>query len=190
MRHPATGNTANVNQLSYEYDGQKYKVTLAAKPLSIGRSDEADHTLPTKLASRIHAQIIDREGTYWLEDLGSSNGTGLNGKILSQITQLKPGDVIKIGDVQITFEGDAPKPKGPPDHLIARIAFQPGQGMPAQEVLIRTRITVGRKPSNDLQIDVKAISSQHLEIVNRNGLYVLKDLASSNGTVVNGVQIK
>ena len=190
MRHPATGNTANVNQLSYEYEGQKYNVPLAEKPLSLGRSKEADHTLPTKLASRIHAQIISREGTYWLEDLGSSNGTGLNGKILSQMTQLKTGDVIRIGDVQIQFEGDAPKPKGPPDHLIARIAFQPGQGMPAQEVLIRSRITVGRKPNNDLQINVKAISSQHLEIVNRNGLYALKDLASSNGTVVNGVLVK
>ncbi|MHC4840662.1 MAG: FHA domain-containing protein [Planctomycetota bacterium] len=179
-----------MNRLTYEYDGKKYKVNLSAKPLSIGRSDEADHTLPTKLASRIHAQVINRDGNFWLEDLGSSNGTGLNGEILEDMAQLKPGDVIRIGDVQIKFEGDAPKPKGPPDHLIARVVYQPGKGHAAQEILIRKRVTIGRKPKNDLQIDSKAISSQHLEIENRNGLYVARDLASSNGTTVNDSPIK
>lgn len=179
-----------MNQLTYEYNDQKYIIPLSIKPVSIGRSDEADYTLPTKLASRIHVQIICRDGSYWLEDLGSANGTGLNGKVLENITQLNTGDVIKIGDIQMVFYGETALPKGPPDKLIARILFQPSKKSPAKEVLVRNRITVGRKPSNDLQINSKAVSSHHLEIENRNGLYVLRDLASSNGTTVNGQQTK
>src|SRR5688572_32940365 len=65
---------ASVNQLVYTFEGQTAKVPLSDKPVSFGRSDGADHRLPDKSASRIHAQFILREGRWCVEDLESANG--------------------------------------------------------------------------------------------------------------------
>lgn len=178
-----------MNRLIYETEGKPVEVALTDKPVSFGRSDEADHKLPTKLASRIHAQVFPREGGWWVEDLGSSNGTGLDGKKITRPTPLAPGNVVSIGDIELKFEGDAPRPKGPPDHLVARVMYSPGKGAKPVDTLIHQRITIGRKPENTLQIENKAISSQHCEIVNRGGAYILRDLGSSNGTFVNGRRV-
>lgn len=168
----------------YEHDGKRVEVALTGKPVSLGRGDEADHKLPTKAASRIHAQVFQREGAWHVEDLASSNGTILNGKVIERPTALRSGDVITIGEVKLSYEGAAPAPKGPPENLIARLLYQPEKGKPPVELIIRDRVTIGRKPDNDLQVDTKAISGHHCEVLNRQGAYVLRDLGSSNGTTV------
>jgi pSer/pThr/pTyr-binding forkhead associated (FHA) protein len=173
-----------VNRLSYSSEGKTVEVVLGTKPVSFGRSDEADHKLPTKLASRIHAQVFPRERGWWIEDLASSNGTLVNGNKILKPMPLAPGDVITVGDVALKFEGEPAAPKGPPDHLIARLVYQEDKGKPPLEVLIRDRVTIGRKPDNSLQIDNKAVSGNHCEIVNRDGVYTLRDLGSSNGTYI------
>lgn len=173
-----------VNRLVYETEGKQVEVPLTTRPVSFGRSDEADHQLPTKLASRIHAQVFPRERGWWVEDLASSNGTLVNGNKILKPMPLAPGDVITVGDVALKFEGEPAAPKGPPDHLIARLVYQEGKGKPPVEIIIRDRITVGRKPDNTLQIDNKAVSGHHCEIVNREGVYTMRDLGSSNGTFI------
>jgi pSer/pThr/pTyr-binding forkhead associated (FHA) protein len=174
-----------VNRLVYQFEGKQFEIALAARPVSFGRSDEADHKLPTKLASRIHAQVFPRERGWWVEDLASSNGTLVNGNRILKPIPLAPGDVITVGDVALKFEGEPPAPQGPPDHLVARVVYQPGKGKPPIETLIRDRVTIGRKPDNTLQIDDKAVSGHHCELVNRQGAYLMRDLGSSNGTFIN-----
>ncbi|MBX3460782.1 MAG: FHA domain-containing protein [Planctomycetes bacterium] len=173
-----------MNKLVYEHDGKRVEVPLSSKPVSLGRGDEADHKLPTKAASRIHAQVFLREGGWWLEDLASSNGTILNGKVIEKPTPLTPGDVITVGEVKLKYEGESAKPRGAPDNLLARLLYQPEKGKPPVELIVRDRVTIGRKPDNDLQIDTKAISGHHCEVINRQGAYLLRDLGSSNGTMV------
>ena len=158
---------------------------MTNRPVSLGRSDEADYQLPTKLASRIHAQVFPRERGWWVEDLGSSNGTIVNGNKIGKPMPLVPGDVITVGDVDLKFEGAAAAPQGPPDHLVARILYTAEKGKAPVETLIRDRVTIGRKPDNTLQIDNKVVSGNHIEIVNREGAYIMRDLGSSNGTWVN-----
>ena len=178
-----------MNRLIYEFEGKKVEVPLTNRPVSLGRSDEADHPLPTKTASRIHAQVFPRERAWWVEDLGSSNGTLVNGNKIAKPMPLVSGDEITVGDVKLTFEGEAPQLKGPPDHLIARIVYQGDKSKPAVEALIRDRITIGRKPDNSLQIENKAISGNHCEIINKQGAYFLRDLGSSNGTYISGKSV-
>lgn len=178
-----------MNRLVYKSEGKQVEIRLSNRPVSLGRSDESDHQLPTKMASRIHAQVFPRERGWWVEDLASSNGTIVNGNRIQKPMPLVPGDVITIGDVKITFDGEAAQPKGPPDHLIARIVYTPEKGKPPIDTLIRDRITVGRKPDNTLQIDQKVVSGQHCEIINREGAYLLRDLSSSNGTYINDERI-
>jgi len=69
----------------------------------IGRAVENEIVVSSKRVSREHA-CVRREG--WrvvLEDLGSANGTFLNGERIHETMQLRDGDQVKIGDVQFTF---------------------------------------------------------------------------------------
>jgi hypothetical protein len=54
--------------------------------------------------SRHHAWVLFIKGNYWVEDLGSTNGTLLNGEILSERKQIYAGDRIKLGRTELVFE--------------------------------------------------------------------------------------
>ncbi|MGC8801153.1 MAG: clostripain-related cysteine peptidase [Chloroflexus sp.] len=76
---------------------------LSDTPVTIGRSPDNSIVIASQLASRRHAEIRREGGVYVLVDLGSSNGTLLNGKpIQRQI--LRTGDTFAIGDEVFRFE--------------------------------------------------------------------------------------
>ncbi|MBX9689355.1 MAG: FHA domain-containing protein [Candidatus Obscuribacterales bacterium] len=54
--------------------------------------------------SRHHAWVLFIKGNYFVEDLGSTNGTLLNGDVLSERKQIFPGDKIKFGRTELVFE--------------------------------------------------------------------------------------
>jgi pSer/pThr/pTyr-binding forkhead associated (FHA) protein len=56
-----------------------------------------------RYTSRYHAWITYEAGKFWLEDLGSTNGTLLNGELVEKREQLRSGDKIKIGETEMTF---------------------------------------------------------------------------------------
>jgi pSer/pThr/pTyr-binding forkhead associated (FHA) protein len=66
------------------------------RPLIIGRSDECDIVLPDRQVSRYHAQITWQVDHYHVEDMGSKNGTHVNGQELSGPVGLGDGDEIQI----------------------------------------------------------------------------------------------
>lgn len=72
--------------------------------LSIGRSPEADVRIEDRFASGIHARIHSSKGDYYLEDLGSTNGTYLNGSLVDGEAELHDLDQIRIGDTEFRFE--------------------------------------------------------------------------------------
>ncbi len=76
--------------------------------LSIGRSDEADVRIDDKFASGIHCRIYSQGASYFVEDMGSTNGTYLNGGQLRTQTVLSDLDEIRIGDTELRFEVDVP----------------------------------------------------------------------------------
>ena len=90
-----------------------HRVRLDRYPARIGRRDAAQRLYPEidladydrGVASRNHALIIEQDGVHMLEDLASLNGTALNGKIVPahQPQRLRPGDRIRIGEVEIEF---------------------------------------------------------------------------------------
>ena len=65
-------------------------------PVTIGRGDECDIALPDRQVSRLHARIEWREAAYYLLDLGSKNGTHLNGQEVRDLMPLTDGDEIQI----------------------------------------------------------------------------------------------
>ena len=76
--------------------------------LSIGRSPEADVRIEDRFASQIHARVFSKRGGYRLEDLGSTNGTFLNGEQVNGEVELHDLDQVKIGDTEFRFELDVP----------------------------------------------------------------------------------
>ena len=69
----------------------------------LGRGAENDVVLPDRFASNNHAAIHLRNGQYWLEDLGSRNGTFLNSMPLTRPAVLANSDQIRIGDIIFRF---------------------------------------------------------------------------------------
>lgn len=72
--------------------------------LTIGRDPNADLRIEDRFASGIHCRIHTRGNTYLLEDLGSTNGTFLNGARLTDEAELHDLDEIGIGDTSFRFE--------------------------------------------------------------------------------------
>lgn len=66
------------------------------RPLMIGRSDECDISLPDRQVSRYHARITWQGDSYVVEDLGSKNGTHVNGQEVTEPTELQDGDELQI----------------------------------------------------------------------------------------------
>ncbi|HEY3353089.1 MAG TPA: FHA domain-containing protein [Polyangia bacterium] len=70
---------------------------------SLGRTDENNVIIVDPGVSRRHAHIAGSEGIYTVEDLGSSNGTRLNGDKLATPEVLRDGDYIQIGETTMLF---------------------------------------------------------------------------------------
>lgn len=98
---------ASAASLVIHEDGESRSVTLTTDVVTIGRSPDCQVTIADKAASRRHAQMQKKGGTYVLTDLGSTNGTRLNGQTI-QTRGLSDGDRITIGSTLLEFrEGSA-----------------------------------------------------------------------------------
>ncbi len=84
-------------------------VTLRIMPDSVktvGRTARADFILDAPLVSRVHCKLkADKSNQLVIEDLGSTNGTQVNGTSVDRAV-LKAGDVVTIGRVNLTVEQD------------------------------------------------------------------------------------
>jgi pSer/pThr/pTyr-binding forkhead associated (FHA) protein len=71
---------------------------------NIGRADYNDLVLPDESVSTAHAKLQRREGVWVLVDLGSTNGTYVDGERIAADTPIAPGTLVRFGDVQLVFE--------------------------------------------------------------------------------------
>ena len=117
--------------------------------IAIGRSQKCHVVLEDKRSSRKHAIITLKGGKYLLKDLGSANGTLLNGEKADE-QELHSGDVIRIGDTQFTFKmvqsdyeqkkaeffqvPQEPEPAVMADGFPASVAHAPMAAMPAPAI--------------------------------------------------------
>ncbi len=79
-------------------------VDLTPSGLTIGRETDNHLQLPVGGVSRYHARIEFVDGAYMLRDLGSTNGTKLNGSALQKPESLKANDIIVIGEQQLRVD--------------------------------------------------------------------------------------
>jgi hypothetical protein len=94
--------------ISGKYQGGEFPIA-AEKQILIGRSSDLDMVLVEDMVSRKHARIAMQSDQIWIEDLGSTNGTFVNGEKIKR-ARLKEGDRVLIGtSILKLIAGDAPK---------------------------------------------------------------------------------
>jgi sigma-B regulation protein RsbU (phosphoserine phosphatase) len=107
--------------------GQRFALT--GDSMLIGRQEDAAIVLESLAVSRQHARILCHGGEYFVEDVGSSNGTFVNGRRINGPTRLTEGDALQIGPYVLNLRADPPAPPDPlplPDQIIrAQISAAP-----------------------------------------------------------------
>jgi len=88
------------------------RLPLGRLRITIGRSARNDVCIPDPFASRVHAEVRREGDQFFIQDLGSANGTYYNGSRLEQVVPLTHGGRIQIGETEIVFKDKATAERG------------------------------------------------------------------------------
>jgi pSer/pThr/pTyr-binding forkhead associated (FHA) protein len=97
-------------KLRSEADGTE---TPVSHGMVVGRGDDCDLVIRHGVVSRRHARINLVDGVPWVEDLGSTNGTRVNGEQVRSATRLKPSDIVSFDDIAYQVLGSASSAAAP-----------------------------------------------------------------------------
>lgn len=176
----------------------------------LGRFDPLTGVLPDvdlsyddrddRVVSRRHAQIIARGNWHEIEDLGSTNGTLVNGRQLQigQQERLHTGDRVTLGDHEFVYQplsGPPTSSHTPPTACLWAMFTGRRFSLPASgEVIVgRSDPVVGVFPEIDLGEEgdaARVVARRHVKIVVRDGRHYVEDLGSAGGTKISGVSVK
>ncbi len=147
--------------------------------------------------SRKHARLSWQDGRLIIEDLGSRNGTFVNGARISEPTALGAGDSIEVGgtklDVQTERRPDAAEPaapEAPPEgaKVLLRVTSGPAAGR--RIPLGDEPLVIGRhEPGEGALGEDPELSRKHARVFLVSGRLAVEDLESTNGTFVNGRRV-
>ena len=170
--------------------GQTYAVAGTTR---LGRGPENELLVMVEGVSRRHARIVPDDTGFWLEDLGSANGTRLNGQVVKR-ERLEHLDVITLGpgaelivDTRRTDAAIVTTKMARP----ASIALEAIDGpQPGSKIEIRPgEMSIGRAAPANLVVESAAVSKMHGRLRRSANAVVIEDFQSANGTYVNGKRI-
>ena len=93
---PASPSSASI-VVVHEPDGAKPRTFKIATSMLVGRAFECEIRVDDTYASQQHARLFGRQGGWYVEDLGSTNGTFVNDQRLAAPALVQPGDRIRVG---------------------------------------------------------------------------------------------
>ena len=153
--------------------------------LVVGKGPEANVKLENDRISRNHLQLVyNTEGSLHVTDLGSTNGTFLNGFKLNpgEDKILKPKDKLQLAGVNgilIVVE------------RARKDIVSTDQTDIFDKLKSKKQVTIGRNSDCDIVLDSETVSRYHATIRDiGNGIFTIKDLGSRNGTFINGRKVK
>ena len=100
-------------------DGAPFDHALDGESFVIGRSSKADLTIPDRSMSRMHARLFQDNGSWFVEDLGSRNGTLLGGRPVETPATVGHGSVMQVGSTSVTVR-ESTKPVASPSRTPAQ----------------------------------------------------------------------
>jgi len=159
------------------------RFVLLKGSFTIGRLPDNDLTIAKDAVSRYQVRIEAAQGGYRITDLGSRNGTQLNGeRFRGESRWLASGDTIGIGGEVLRFLAGEETRIG--------TAHTPVSGTQVVQ-LTKHHLTLGRDRSNDVVLEDPNVSRFHAEVARLDDDRVaIRDLASRNGTRVNGELVR
>jgi pSer/pThr/pTyr-binding forkhead associated (FHA) protein len=169
--------------------GRDYQLST---DMRLGAAKDNDIRLAVEGVSRRHARIVREGDGFWLEDVGATNGTFLNGFRI-QREKLRHLDIVTLGrsiDLIFLARENEPPPVPAEDQLI-EVKLEMLEGVDAGTMIDvpRGEITLGRAPSCNVVISSRAVGRAHARIERSTSRLFIRDLGSANGTQVNGKQI-
>ena len=79
-------------------------IVFVLRPVStVGRRHDCTVEIDEPFVSAAHAELTHADGKWWVRDLGSTNGTFVNGRPVRVPTGVQPGDIVQFGRVQLQF---------------------------------------------------------------------------------------
>lgn len=162
----------------YKLDVGGQSISLDKPTVSLGRAPGNDGVFTNGTVSGKHAEIQFKQDGPVIKDVGSRNGTFVNGERIpaGKEVAIKPGDKIRLGpETEFTF---GVKPEF---HFEVN-----GRGVD----LNPNGTNIGRSSDNNFVLADNAVSRKHANIANSEQGPVLTDLGSKNGTYVNGTQLE
>lgn len=153
---------------------------------TFGRNPHSDVVLTADGVSFDHCRLTRDGDSLLLEDLGSSNGTWVNGTRIGEPTVVQPTDKILIGGTVVFPWPDAAL--GATETLLKR-PMTVQASVPSTILKAGGEITIGRNPESDLVLNTEGVSWNHARVViAADGTGTLEDVGSSNGTYLNSTK--
>lgn len=178
---------------------------VPGQPILIGRSKKCALRLDSADISAEHARVGYESGEFWIEDLGSTNGTFLRQQQVSGRATFPPGEIVILGRevsvLGVTAEDQIRRATHVSSDEIRRITSHQTKYplllsvselvRPARVVLAAgTSVTIGRDPSSDIWVGAPHVSRKHCSItVAKTGIISIND-SSMNGTAHDGGVLK
>jgi len=160
----------------------------------------ADVLVFDKTVSRSHARLeVAADGAVSVEDLSSTNGTQVGGERLMPhaLRRLLDGDTVQFGSVSMTLhlpETAAAVPPAaaerPASEALAQVS-ETREGAAGVYPLLPGITTFGRRPENKVVLTGDLyVSGSHAQISADGGVFILTDIGSTNGTLLNGARLE
>ena len=168
------------------YAERNREYPLAARTTSIGRSPENELRIADPRLARRHARIERKGPSFVLEAVADETPTRLNGETLAPGVRrvLVHGDAVGLADFEFLFIRASDTP--------ARTRIRVLAGVHRGKVfrVDRDEVRLGRAPDNDVQFPDRSVSRHHCLIRQGDPGWLIEDLGSTNGTVVNGMFLR
>jgi ABC-type multidrug transport system ATPase subunit/pSer/pThr/pTyr-binding forkhead associated (FHA) protein len=186
-------------KLIISHHGTTWVYAVKGQPITLGRAADNAIVLEDSLVSRHHARFEWRGTQLHLVDLGSANGTQVNGATLPPDTPhpIQGGDQVLIGEFQLSpgtpqttqDHSDRSTRPFPDDKAALLIGVEPSSSTLSvmtpegtQEYPLQgSSTTIGRDPSNDIHIPQPVVSRHHARLERADHGYLIQDLDSANG---------
>lgn len=174
---------------------------LAEAPLRLGRTPDNDVVLPSSTVSRHHARMYLEGLTAYIADQESSNGVLVDDQKIHRPTPVHEGSQIRIGEYRAFLERATGKLKPDqggintailhPEQAHAKLVVASGPQAGREFLLFDPIACIGRTDENDVTLADVSVSRHHARLKRQDdGSYVLTDLNSSNGTLLQGRQVQ
>jgi DNA-binding NtrC family response regulator len=187
-------------ELAFFRHGEELLRVALPDRATIGRAPECDVSLPDPALSRVQAEI-QRRGASWVLVDRSGRGTQLGPAAVAE-APLVDGAELALGAWRALFRATPAADDGATRVAGGTAVRAPETARPAARLRVRERgreralaldgdaLTVGSDPASGLVLSDPFVSARHLVLERREGRWRVRDLGSTNGTVVGGVRVR